>query len=99
MKSAFKQCLGFDLPKIAKTVFQNVESDIKLGTAVSLATNAMGIGPDDIETYMMPGFADPEPPYYVYPDAQDISNVITQIYSIKPETTSDAAISGSAVTE
>jgi len=99
VKNAFKQCLGFELPKIARTVFKNVESDIKLGTTVSLATDAMGIGPDDIETYMLPAWADPEPPYYVQPDAKEISNMITEIYSIQPETTSDAAISGAAVTE
>ena len=89
MKSAFKQCLGFQLPKIAKTVFDNVESDITLGKATKLATNAMGISGEDIETYMLPATPLPDPPYYVIPDAEGTAEMINQIYSIEPETTTE----------
>lgn len=89
MKSAFKQVLGFQLPKIAKTVFNNVESDITLGKATKLATNAMGISGEDIETYMLPATPLPDPPYYVIPDAEGTAEMINQIYSIEPENTSE----------
>lgn len=92
MKSAFKQCLSFNLPKIAKTVFENVESDITLGKATSIATKAMGIGGDDIETYLLPSTPLPDPPYYVIPDAEGTAEMINQIYSIEPKTTSGAAV-------
>jgi len=86
MKSAFKQCLGFQLPKIAKTVFNNVESDLTLGAMTSLATKAVGIKADDIETYLLPSTPLPDPPFYVIPDAKGTAEMINQIYSIEPET-------------
>ena len=90
MKNAFKQCLGFDLPKIAKTVFNNVESNITLGTAGKIATKAMGIKGDSIETYTIPHTLEPNPPYYVYPDSVGIADMIETIYSVAPETTESA---------
>ncbi|HVI42196.1 MAG TPA: LCP family protein [Anaerovoracaceae bacterium] len=92
MKSAFKQCLGFNLPKIAKTVFNNVESDITIGKAVSLATKASGISGTDIETYLLPGTPLPDAPFYVIPNAEETSNMINQIYSIEPKNTSSGAV-------
>lgn len=93
MKSAFKQCLSFNLPKIATTVFENVESDITLGKATSIATKAMGISGEDIETYMLPSTPLPDPPYYVIPDAEGTAEMIHKIYSIEPNNTSGAAVS------
>lgn len=89
MKSAFKQCLSFQLPKIAKTVFNNVESDITIGKATSLATKAMGISGEDIQTYLLPGTPLPDPPYFVIPDAEGTAEMINQIYSIEPKTTTE----------
>ena len=92
MKSAFKQCISFDLPKIAKTVFENVESNITLGTATRLATKAIGISGDDIKTYMLPNTAQPDPPFYVIPDAEKTADMIYEIYSIEAENTSGSSI-------
>jgi LCP family protein required for cell wall assembly len=93
MKSAFKQTLGFNLPKIAKTVFNNVESDITIGETLFLAKSAAGISNEDIETYLLPSTPLPDPPYYVIPNAQGIAGMINDIYSIQPESTSEAAVS------
>ena len=90
VKSAFKQSLGFDLPKVANTVFKNVESDITLGTALKIATKAMGISGESITTYMMPNNLEPDPPYYVYPYAKGISEMIEEIYAVPVETTEGA---------
>ncbi|MCL1808464.1 MAG: LCP family protein [Clostridiales bacterium] len=79
MKNAFKQCLSFELPNIARTVFNNVTSDINLRTALYLAGKAVGISSDDITTYMMPvGKVD----HYVHPDVEKISEMLEEIYSI-----------------
>lgn len=92
MKSAFKQCLSFQLPKIVKTVFENVESDISIGTALSLAQKATGVSGEDIETYMLPSTPLPDPPYYVIPDAQGTAEMINRIYAIKADNTTGAAV-------
>lgn len=92
IKSAFKQCIGLNLPSVAKTVFQNVDSDITLGTALGLATKAMGISESDIKTYTLPNNPDPEPPYYVYPDKKKTEDMIREIYSVQTEKTTDGAV-------
>lgn len=99
VKSAVKQCLTFNLPKITKTVFENVNSNITLGTAVSLATKAIGMDASNMTTYMLPGYPEPESPYYVRPIDEEIETMINEIYSIKPETTSGGAVSDGAVKE
>lgn len=85
MKSAFRQMLGFDLPKIAKVILKNIESDIDLGTTMKIVTKSIGIQGDAIETYVMPHTLQDVAPYYVYPDSKGIAEVITAIYSIEAE--------------
>jgi LCP family protein required for cell wall assembly len=87
VKNAFKQCLGFDLPKIANTVFKNVESDITLGTALKIATKAAGIAGENMTTYTIPHTLESEAPYYVYPDSIGIAAMIEEIYAVPVETT------------
>lgn len=87
MKAAFKKSLGFDLPKIAKTVLENVESDITLGTATKLATKAIGMSPESMTTYTLPHTPQGEAPWYVYPKAEEIAEMLKTIYSIEPEET------------
>lgn len=95
VKNAFKQCLSYKLPTVAKTVFQNVDSDITIGTALSLAGSAAGIGAEDITTYTIPITLDPDPPFYVYPDDDKIKDMIIQIYAgqtSEDQTTTDGAV-------
>lgn len=92
MKSAFKQSLGIGLPKVAKTVFENVKSDITIGMATKLATKAIGITGEDITTYTLPHTPQSEAPYYVFPDAVKTAEMINTIYSIEPKDTTEAAI-------
>jgi LCP family protein required for cell wall assembly len=90
MKSAFKQSIGFDLPKITKVILKNVESDIDVGTATKIVTKGVGLKGDAIETYLMPNTLQSEAPYYVYPDSEGISKIISEIYSIEsPEDESE----------
>lgn len=99
MKSAFKQCIGLNLPSIAKTVFENVDSDITIGTALELATKAAGITGDSIETYTIPNNPDPNPPFYVYSDVKKTEEMIKEIYSVKEEETTESAVSADNVSE
>lgn len=89
MRSAFKQAIGFDLPKIAKVVMDNVESDLDIGTVLKILARAPGIKGEDISTYLMPNTLQSVAPYYVYPDSKGISEVIQEIYSIEAEEEDD----------
>ncbi len=86
VKSAFKQLLKSNLLKTTETIFDNIESDITLDMMVKLAAKAVSLDGDDIETYLIPNSPDPNPPYYVYPKSEEIGEMLTQIYSIEPET-------------
>jgi len=79
IKSALRQCLSFDLPKIARTAFDNVDSDISLRAALYLASKAVGMSGEDIRTYTMP-YSKVE--YYVHPDKEGIAEMLTEIYSL-----------------
>lgn len=83
VKSAFKQTMSLNLPKVVKTVFKNVNSDINIGTALSLATKAAGMSSEDMQTYTIPYDPEPEAPYYVYPRKADIETMIADIYNLK----------------
>ncbi len=83
MKSAFKQMLCLDLPKITKVIFENVESDITLSKIMKISAKAVGMTEKDIETYIMPNTLQDVAPYYVYPDSKGISEMLTEIYSIE----------------
>jgi len=83
MVNAFKKCISFELPKIAATVFENITSDIDLKIVLYLAGKGVGITGDDITTYTMPGTPDPKSPYYVYPKAKEIAEMLIEIYSME----------------
>ena len=82
MKNAFKRSLSFDLPKIAQTVFEYIQSDMKLKTVLYLATKAIGISGEDITTYTLPNKYEG---VYVRTDVQGVSDMLTEIYSMAPE--------------
>ncbi len=80
MKSAFKQMLSLNLPKIAVTITQNIDSDITLGMATTLATKAIGLTGDNIAAYMLPGAAQTtDGASYWYPDTAQTEALLTQI--------------------
>jgi LCP family protein required for cell wall assembly len=55
MKAAFKQAIGFNLPSVVKTVMENVESDLTIGTAGKLALKAAGLDAADIKGHYLEG--------------------------------------------
>jgi LCP family protein required for cell wall assembly len=82
MKNALKQCLSLDLPKIADTAFDNITSDMNLKTMLFLVSKAIGVSADNITTYTLPGWADPDPPYFIYPREREIAKMLTEIYFV-----------------
>ena len=94
VKSAFKQTLKSNLLNTAEVVFDNVESDITLEMATKIAAKAIGLSGEDIQTYVIPNWPDPNAPYYVYPKTEEIGKLLEQIYSIEPEVPEEGEIEG-----
>ncbi|MDR2355639.1 MAG: LCP family protein [Clostridiales Family XIII bacterium] len=94
MKSAFKQALQSDLPKLAATVRENVTSDMPMSKMLYLAQKAMGMSAESISTYMLPYKADAK---YIYPDTKKIEEMIREIYSVQPEQPALEDASGAGV--
>ena len=91
MKSAFRESLGFGLPKVAKTVLENVDSDLDLAMALKITAKATGLTKDDIETYLTPGEAGTKNgASYWWPDKDGIKKMLEQIYSVGDKTDSSA---------
>lgn len=86
MKSAFKQALGLNIIKVINSVLDNVESDVKVRTVVSIAKKATNLSSDKLTTYTIPGTAD----YgegnlsFWFPDKNGIRDMLYQIYSPQP---------------
>ena len=87
VKSAFRQALGFSLPKVVKTTLDNVDSDLPLGIATKLAASAVGLDGEDIQTIMIPGESGMQDGLsYWFPDENGIEEMLTQIYDTQPDT-------------
>lgn len=92
VKAAFKQALGKDLLKVIKKGFEEVDSDLKVKTVLSLATKALGMSEADMTTYTMPHTLYDQAPWYVIADGEGIEAMITEIYSLDIEATTDGAV-------
>lgn len=97
MKNALSQALNYGVLDVAEVAFQEIESNLTYRAMLSLGTKALGIKPENIATYTMPHTLQSEPPWYVYPDTTGIEELLREIYSIKPQTTTDGAISEGAI--
>ena len=86
VKSAFRQALGFSLPKVVKTTLDNVDSDLPLGMATKLATKAVGLKGDNIQTIMVPGESGTKDGLsYWFADEDKVKDMLTQIYNLEPK--------------
>ncbi len=93
MISAFKQAIGLNLPSVIRSVLENVQSDMTLDTAIKIATNATKLNTDSIATYTVPGEARYQDNLsYYFADEEGIEEMLTQIYSLQPQTSSGSAI-------
>jgi LCP family protein required for cell wall assembly len=91
VKSAFRQALGFSLPKVAKTTLDNVDSDLPLGMATKLAASAIGLKGEDMQTITIPGESGTKDGLsYFFSDEDGVKDMLTQIYNVQPESKDDA---------
>lgn len=83
MKSAFKQALGLNIISVARSVIENVESDVDVKTVVSLAKKAKNLSADNIKTYTVPGGARNGEGglSFWFSDEEQIKEMLTEIYS------------------
>lgn len=84
VKSAFRQAIGISLPKVTKTVLENVDSDLSIGMAAKIASKAVGLESGDLQTYMIPGKSGTKDgASYWFADEAAIEEMLTEIYDTK----------------
>ena len=97
IKEAFKQSLGLQLPKVAKSVLKNVDSDLDVGIATSVATKAGGLSAEDMETYTLPGTSGTIGGLSFWKqDVEATQNMLMEIYSIGDDEDAEDAEAESA---
>ena len=86
IKSAFRESLGFGLPKVARTVMRNVDSDLTLSMAVAIAKKAVDLTGESIETYLTPGASGTKNgASYWWVDERAVEEMLMDIYSISDD--------------
>jgi LCP family protein required for cell wall assembly len=85
MKQAFKQSIGLGFPKVAKTVMDNVESNLANKMAVRIGSEAVGMSTKDMKARITPGEAKyiNGASYYIVDDARTLK-MMNKIYKMKP---------------
>jgi LCP family protein required for cell wall assembly len=85
MKEAFKQSIGIGFPKVAKTVMDNVDSNMAGKMAVRIGTEAVGMKAKDMKTWMTPGSPKTmnKASYYIVDEAKTEA-MMDEIFSMKP---------------
>jgi anionic cell wall polymer biosynthesis LytR-Cps2A-Psr (LCP) family protein len=85
MKEAFKQSIGLGFPKVAKTVMDNVESNMAGNMAVRIGSEAVGMNTKDMKTWMTPGSPKTmnKASYYIVDEAKT-KDMMDEIFSMKP---------------
>ncbi|HZK60920.1 MAG TPA: LCP family protein [Anaerovoracaceae bacterium] len=82
VKAAFKQAIGKDLIKVIRTTIENVDSDLPLGMAIKIGTNALGLEAESLTTYLTPGASGTsDGASYWRTDSKEIEQMIRQIYA------------------
>ncbi len=85
MKAALDRAIGTKLPKVIKTAVKNLDTDMTLGTAVTLAIKAKDMAKGEMTTYLLPGIPPTKAPWYWTPDEEGIKDMIETIYGLKKE--------------
>ena len=86
MKSAFREAIGISLPIVARTIIQNVDSDLTLSMAGKIAGKATGLTGDDIQTWLTPGKDGVKNGLsYWWVDESAVEEMLIEIYSIETE--------------
>jgi LCP family protein required for cell wall assembly len=97
VKAAIKESLGLNLPTVAQTVVENVDSDMDIRAMLYLASNASGLGSDSVNSYMLPGTTGSisKLSFWIPSDKEEIIKMLREIY-VGAEATTEGAITPSA---
>jgi LCP family protein required for cell wall assembly len=99
VKSAVKEAIGLNLPKVAQTVVENVDSDIDVRAMLYLATNASSLGSDDMNSHMLPGtsgnISGSSLSFWLPADEDEVIAMMREVYTGAKATT-EGAITPSA---
>ena len=89
MKSAAKQAIGPNLPSVAKTIAENVDSLISLKAIAYIAGKAVDMDYNNITTYTLPGVSGMRGglSFYLRSDDSLIEEMLRAIYENRPFTT------------
>jgi len=88
LKSFVDKALSFRLPILARTVLEQVETDIRLWEGLSYSTRALGIKPEDIRFMTLPGEGELKwiqgrmLSYFIY-DSEEVKKVLEEIFNVK----------------
>lgn len=86
IKSAMKQVISPSLPSVVKLGLEEIDSDITLGMATKIATKAIGLDPESMNTYMIPGEArTSNGASYWFVDSTKAGDMIEEIYTPKAD--------------
>lgn len=86
IKSAFRESLGFGLPKVARSVMRNVDSDLTLSMALKIAQKATGLEREAIRTHLAPGTSGTrDGASYWWVDEAGVEEMLLDIYSLPAE--------------
>ncbi|MFV0516084.1 MAG: LCP family protein [Aminipila sp.] len=81
IKSAVKQAISPNLPSVVKLGLEEIDSDITLGMATKIATKAIGLDPENMKTYLLPGAPKTvNGASYWFADTTEIEKIIEEIY-------------------
>jgi LCP family protein required for cell wall assembly len=101
VKNAVKQAMGLQLPKVAKTVIENVNSDITNRAILYLAGQAVDLDASKVRSFLLPGTAQSIKggSFWVRKDDTEIATMLREVYVIPDPVTTEGAITGGAVSE
>ena len=94
LKSAFDQSIGKNLPKVIKSIQQNVSSNLDAAMALKLAGKATNMSKDDFSTYILPGVSETKSPWYYHQNVEETDALIKQIYQPEEPEEMDDAVTG-----
>lgn len=82
IKSAVKQALSANIVDVVKLGLSSIDSDITLGMATKIATKAVSLDAENMNTYLLPGAAKTvNGASYWFADTTEIGELIEQIYN------------------
>jgi anionic cell wall polymer biosynthesis LytR-Cps2A-Psr (LCP) family protein len=99
MKAAFSKAMGPNLPTVVKTILDNVESDLTIGTAGKIAVKAAGLDTANIQGHILEGESRTlnKSSYWLVDEAA-AEALIDSIYSPPPPEEPEAAEPGAEET-